>query len=243
MIGIITHRQQINHRDYGAIYFNYIEAVYLAGGTPLLIAQINEDDYIEHMLDIIDGLLIPGGVDVHPKFYGEPIFRNCGTINEDLDHFEFNIIQRAHRRGLPILGICRGLQVLNVAFGGSLYQDIQYYPLLDETITHAQDRQRIPEYQPVHSVKLKVGSRLFDVFEDEEVMVNSYHHQFIKDCAPIFEVVATSPDDIIEGIESKEDNFVVGVQWHPEKMFKQNPEQLELFKSFIGYAKKFKRNE
>lgn len=241
VIGIISHKQQINGREYGAIYFNYMEAILDAGGIPILIGQFDDENYIKQVLDTIDGLLIPGGVDIHPKFYQEPILKQCGAIDEALDRFELHVMKLARIRGIPILGICRGLQLINVAYGGSLYQDISYYPHNDETVVHAQDRYRLPQHEAVHSVTIKQDSKLFDAYGNETIMVNSFHHQFIKDCAKDLEVVAIAPDGIIEAVESKVDPFVVGVQWHPEKMFHKDPVQRKLFHYFIEHAIKYRQ--
>lgn len=235
IVGIIAHREIRNGREYGGIYYNYIEAIKQSGGVPILIPPLLDADDQDQLLTLIDGILIPGGGDVHPKFYQEPISRKCGAIDQELDEFEIHFIQRARERGCPLFGICRGMQVLNVAFGGSLYQDIEYYPRLDDRITHAQDRHRIPEHLPVHPVKIQVGSRIFEALDQEDVMVNSFHHQLIKDIAPGFVAVAASPDGIVEGIESTEDPLIIGVQWHPEKMYKQDPLQRKLFDFFIDY--------
>lgn len=213
------------------IFNEYIQAVILAGAVPILIPVTNSTVVLDRQLDLIDGLIVSGGYDVNPDRYNEEPHRLLGNTSHSRDDFEFYLVEQAYKRHIPYLGICRGHQVLNVAFGGTLYQDLS---LKDDTyIKHSQ---KSDPHKPCHSIKVSPNSNLFNIF-GETYKVNSFHHQGVKDVAKGFLVSATSPDGIVEGIELIDnENFLMGVQWHPEIMAEDDNKTLELFKYFIKHC-------
>jgi putative glutamine amidotransferase len=163
-----------------------------------------------------------GEREVHPTVYG---------VNADRDHLELALVRAAVARDLPVLAICRGIQVLNVALGGTLYQDLQ-----DDHPAHACHRQPGAPSEPFHTVRLEPGSCLARTYALTDAPANSFHHQGIKEVAPGLRAVGWSPDGLIEGLESVGNTFVVGVQWHPEVMFEAHPEHLRPFAGLVGAA-------
>jgi putative glutamine amidotransferase len=213
----------------------YIQAVVAAGGTPIVLPVINNQTAIHRQAQIIDGLLVTGGFDIHPLLYGEEPFERLEFIDPDRDNHEIELVTMAHGLNKPIFGICRGIQLINVAFGGSLYQDISQSP--GSYIKHMQKSKR---EVAGHTVEIMKNSRLYEVF-GEFVVANSFHHQAVKEVAAGFMVNALSKDGIIEGIEKAGANFVVAVQWHPEHMIYRYPVMLNLFKRFVTEAAKWQQ--
>lgn len=210
----------------------YIEAISLAGGIPLILPILQNQDQLKSQLDLIDGLLLCGGDDVHPEFYGEEPHLALGNTFTERDHHELRLIKYAKKAEMPILGICRGMQLLNVAFGGTLYQDIpQQYP----TNNHCHLQTLAPALSE-HKVILSAGSHLHQIFNRSELHVNSLHHQGIKKLADSLQATAHAPDGMIEAIEAKEEPFLIGIQWHPEQMIKSEPIMQVLFKAFISHC-------
>jgi putative glutamine amidotransferase len=218
-----------------AIRDNYTGGVLAAGGLPIIFPISGDDPgLIEGYLDSVEGLLFTGGEDVAPAYYGEARDERCEEPDADRDIFEIALARRALTQRLPILGICRGLQLLNVAAGGTLYQDLTCRP---GTLLHhsADGKQR---QNAVHGVRIKPGSRLHAMMSVTESEVTSTHHQFVKALAPGFRIAAESTEDeIIEGIESPDHPFLVAVQWHPERMFQRHKEQLALFQGLVSAAR------
>ncbi|WP_125764232.1 gamma-glutamyl-gamma-aminobutyrate hydrolase family protein [Companilactobacillus hulinensis] len=203
-----------------------VNAILAAGGVPVSLPYLPEDK-IDILLDKLDGILITGGPDVDPTFMGEEPIPELGTTNRNRDLFEIPLIKKAVAKHVPILGICRGAQVINVALGGSVYQDlaVQY-----DAPTLLKHHQNAPGDQPTHHVKVEESALQKSV--GTESFVNSRHHQAIKEPAPSVKIVAEAPDGVIEAIEN-EDASVQAVQWHPENLWQQYPEQLAIFKDFV----------
>ena len=213
---------------------SYTRSVYRAGGLPVLIAPPRDEADPEEalqILDRIDGLLIPGGVDVASASYGEAPHPALGRVNPDLDALEVPLIQAALRRETPLLAICRGIQALNVAAGGTLYQDLPA-----QAPGAIQHRQAAPRWHASHTVTVGADSRLGRILGGEQAAVNSFHHQAVKKVAPGFVATAAAPDGIIEAIENPDLPFAVGVQWHPEGMWQRHPVMLELFTALVAAA-------
>ena len=198
----------------------YYKQVLKAGGTPLIIPPDSNREVLFATLDRIDALLLTGGADINPLYQGEEPQPTLGGINDERDLPELLITRLAYNRQMPILGICRGIQTLAIALGGKVEQHIS------SGIKHSQDADR---HVPTHSVSLLHDSTLYNIYKDipflpesepypEQLAVNSFHHQAVKDPGPHFRVAATAPDGIIEAIESTEHKPIVGVQWHPECM-------------------------
>lgn len=213
--------------------YDYIKAVELAGGVPVLIPVIKGAPHIERYISIIDGLVITGGADVAPQSYGEEALPELGEIEIHRDKMELKLFREAREWQMPILGICRGAQIINVAMGGTLYQDI--YSQLSSVTEHSDFSK--PRGDASHTVKIVEHTKLKRIFSEEIVGVNSFHHQAVKELAPGLIVNALSTDGIIEGIESIEDRFIVGVQWHPENMVDKHFLMKELFIGFISMCK------
>jgi putative glutamine amidotransferase len=231
-IGITSWHHRDDEERWEAVLDGYTRAVLQAGGLPLIlpIAQ-TEAALMADYLEAIDGLIMTGGADIHPSFYGQIVLERCGEIDEDRDRFEVELLRAARDRDLPFFGICRGLQVLNVALGGSLYQDLSYRHATDPA--HQSSREWRGE--PAHPVVIAAGSRLAEIIGARELPVTSTHHQIIRDLAPALEVSAVAPDGVIEGIEGP-GRFLLAVQWHPERMIPRHPEQLALFRALVDHA-------
>jgi len=206
----------------------YSRAIQYSGGAPLLIPIAQNRDTLQTILDRLDGLLLSGGPDIHPRFYGEQPLPGLGEIDEDLDRMELEIAGVAFQRDLPILAICRGIQVLNVSRGGTLYQDIRSQ--VQESINHTQPADKGTN---THSISIEAKTFLHRIFKKKEIWVNGKHHQAIKDLAPGLIVSAKASDGIIEAVEHPEKKFVMGVQWHPEGTWRDDPFSKKLFRAFI----------
>lgn len=210
----------------------YVNAILNAGGLPLLLpAKGSENDCLE-LAEHLDGLLVPGGADVSTLLYGEEALQPVTMMNSSNDRFEIALIRRMAELNKPIIGICRGIQVINVAFGGSLYQDIP-----SQIQTKQNHYQKGPRYEPFHYVELEEGSKLADIFHCRTLAVNTFHHQSVKDVADGFRVTAKAHDGVIEAIEHKE-KYILGVQWHPECMVDVHDEFIPFFDNFIQEAAK-----
>lgn len=207
---------------------DYVIAVSESGAVPYILPIIDDESQIEAQIANIDALVLSGGHDVNPKDYGEEPMQKLGTTSPERDAYDYLLIKHAMKRGIPILGICRGHQVINVYFGGSLYQDLEY---IDGCfIKH--DQFNNPEIA-THTVHVSDDSKLKDVF-GKEVMVNSFHHLAVKDLGKNLRVVAKSSDGLVEAIEYVGYPYLIGVQWHPEMMAaKGNDKMKALFVSLI----------
>ena len=195
-----------------ALYANYLDALQRVGLTPVLVTPAHGSRDIDALLSICSGLVLAGGEDIDPSRYGEEPIPQLGPINPPRDVAEFRTLEAALERDLPVLGICRGHQLLNVFFGGSLYQDIGV--ATGEGHLHLQTT---PWGSHHHDVTVERDSRLGRAIGRERMEINSYHHQAIRELAPTLEVTARADDGLIEAVESKEHRWLVGVQWHPER--------------------------
>lgn len=221
-------------KERSAVVRDYIDAVGLAGGIPIVLPVVERENLIEQQMALVDGLLLSGGCDVSPLFYNEEPKKGLETVNTDRDLYEIQLIKIARRLKKPIFGICRGMQLLNVACGGTLYQDI------DLSFSSAlQHNQKAKPDEAVHHVHLVPKTNLQHIFTEESILANSFHHQAIKELASNLRANAHSSDGIIEGVEGiEEDHFVLAVQWHPELMIKKHPIMLKLFHVFIEAAQR-----
>ena len=207
----------------------YVKAVIRAGGLPFLIPSGVEGDATQ-LVERIDGLLLSGGDDINPLLFDEEPHPNLGTVTPARDATELEITRQMLKQDKPILGICRGIQVLNVAVGGTIYQDCTKQ--IDRPIL--QHYQKAPIGHPTHFVQLAKGSLLEELAGREQILVNSFHHQSLKDVPEPFIVTGTATDQIIEAVESAQHQFVIGVQWHPELLAEiGDTMSLQLFDRFI----------
>ena len=210
----------------------YVWAVERAGGIPIVLPVTTEKDVIARYLSVIDGLLLSGGVDVAPAYYGQEPHPRLGSVDADRDTTELPLIREAVAQDVPIFAICRGIQALNVALGGTLYQDLpSEYP---SDIAHRQEQNQIPRDQPSHSIRIDPESRLRAVAGAQEMRTNSFHHQALRNVADGLRVTAQAPDGVIEAVESPTHRYVVGVQFHPEETAPKDEKSRRLFESFVA---------
>jgi putative glutamine amidotransferase len=210
---------------------DYVNSVIAGGGSPVILPVINDDEAIEAQMRNVDGLILSGGYDVDPLLYGEEPTQKQDFIYPEIDDHDIKLINAAFKMNKPILGICKGIQVLNVAFGGTLYQDLSH--IEDCFIKHSQNSKRD---MPGHTIEILKDTKLHKILGDS-TRVNSFHHQAVKEIAPNFVANAWSKDGVVEGIEMQGDRFVLGVQWHPEGMFEKYPIMVKLFKAFVEATK------
>lgn len=214
---------------------SYIEELRKVGAVPWVIPLIPQDpDTLQEIFDRLDGVFITGGVDVDPGRYGEPKTPLCGTIDPDRDAVEIALLRHALNRNLPVLAVCRGIQILNVACGGTLYQDVSAQVPAALKHDYFPTPERPCRKYLAHDVTVKAGSRLGHILGDARVPVNSMHHQAIKDLAPGLAATAYAPDGIIEAVEGTDSQYLVAVQWHPEELTETQPGQARLFRTFAG---------
>lgn len=212
---------------------DYTAGVAAAGGLPVVLPFMTGDKALADFVDRLDGLLLTGGVDIDPSYFGEEPIPQLGEVSPIRDEMEWKLTQEFLKKNKPIFAICRGIQVLNAVAGGTLYQDLGA-----QKRNVMQHSQKAPRWHASHEVLLTAGTKLQGIFEADRIRVNSYHHQAVKNTAPGFVVSATAQDGIIEAIESIDHRYVVGVQWHPENMWRRNPEFHKLFKTFVENCEK-----
>lgn len=208
----------------------YIQRLGLAGAAPIIVPLLRSDDALRAIYERLDGLFLAGGVDVDPSYYGESPHPKLGDVNRDRDRVELALLRWALEDDMPILAVCRGIQVLNVAAGGTLYQDIEAQ--VPHAIRHNYHKVKPRNYR-AHEVTVEPGSRLSTVMGTQAISVNSLHHQAVKDVAPTFRATARAVDGIIEGIEGLNGHFAVGVQWHPEALAEEDAAMQALFDRFV----------
>lgn len=205
----------------------YCDQIVRAGGVPMVLPPVDDAEVLINMFEGIDGLVLTGGADYNPLWYGEQPEKELHTINSTRDLPELLLTRLAFNRQIPILGICRGVQTMAIALGGNLVQDLK------TTLKHSQDA---PRSEATHSVTITEGSTLYGLY-GQKTFVNSFHHQAVKDCGSHLHVVATAPDGVIEAVESTEQKALMGVQWHPEWM---GDEGLKLFEWLTQRSREFK---
>jgi putative glutamine amidotransferase len=212
-----------------ALGLDYPRAVDAAGGIPVVVPPMAASD-LDGLLDRLDGLLLSGGPDLHPSYYGAEPHDCLGPTEPPLDEFELNLLRAADERRLPILAICRGLQALNVCRGGTLYQHVP------EDIGGAiQHRQSEPGRVATHPVRLEAVSRLAKALGEAQLDVNSFHHQAVHELGHGLRAVAWAPDGVIEGLEATDREFVLAVQWHAESLTARQDHR-QLFERFVEAA-------
>lgn len=213
---------------------SYYEAVERSGGVPIVLPNTKKRNSVYVLLNLLDGLLISGGNDVDPVFYGENREAKNLDITPERDLFELSLVRKTRDMGIPMMAICRGMQLLNVAFGGNLYQDFSTEKSFRD---HTLEGSTI--YRKKHAIIIQEGSMLFDIIRKKRIMVNTSHHQMVKKVGTGLVTTAWSEKDgVIEAIETEEDSFLLGIQWHPELMMDKNSKVL--FDSLIQSARKYK---
>jgi putative glutamine amidotransferase len=218
-----------NHYNMGR---NYIRSIVDTGGVPVMVPVALAERDLRQMYDMADGVLLAGGPDVAPSAFGEEPHEKTAGVEIERDVAEYLLARWAVADDKPLFGICRGIQSLNVALGGSLVQDIPTQWQSD--LTHNGHYEKAARDQVLHIVDIDAGSRVEAILAGTCVGVNSFHHQAVKRVADGFMVTSRAPDGIIESIEMPDLRFMVGVQWHPEEMSQSRPDMLNLFVSFVS---------
>ena len=210
---------------------DYIDSIEASGGVPVVLPYCEDEEILDVFVKKCDGFLFTGGQDISPSFYNEAPSDKLGRTCSLRDNMEFKLFATAFAADMPIFGICRGLQLMNAALGGSLYQDIPTQ--LPSTLTHSQKK---PYDAAVHEVKLSEKSKLCKLFGKESLEVNSLHHQGVKILAPVLKIEAVSPDGLVEAFTCPDKKFVNAVQWHPEYLYKNDVNSRLLFDAFVKAA-------
>lgn len=218
--------QAYAHDDKFSLKYAYTDALLSAGAAPFVCAPVPDRAYLEAIVSNVDGVMLTGGDDVAPELYGDIQTSRCKAVCRFRDEFEIALVKLCAMRGIPTLGICRGIQVMNVAFGGSLYQDINGH------------MQNAPKSEGCHEVR--VTDMLARIYP-EAASVNSFHHQAIKRVAPSFTVCARSDDGYVEGICQRYADFFIGVQWHPEHMVNSDKSARMLFEEFVHACERYRK--
>lgn len=230
IIGITTFHDIDVEKSFSLASNNYLSAVENAGGVPLYIPISEDMEDVKSYLNVVDGIIFSGGEGICPLKFNENPSQKVSYINHSRDNFELALFREAYNRDMPILGVCRGAQLINVALGGTLYQDI--FSQIQNCRGHMPQGMKV--YDLFHQIDIEENSKLFDIFKNRKLEVNSFHHQAIRDIGKDLKVTATAKDGVIEGIESLSRKFLVGVQWHPEDLTLKHEEFLSLFKALIN---------
>ncbi len=231
-------RQDMGGRE--ATYFlraRYLESIQDLGGTPVILPLVSDPTVCRQLLKGLDGLVLTGsGSDLAPKLYRERKQYPFKVMSQARADFELEMARQVAQTSLPTLGICGGMQSLNVALGGNLYQDI-----LSQIPKSRQHLQTTKATRMAHSIDVRPRSLLRTIFRQPKIRVNSSHHQSVKVVAPSLKISAMSPDGVIEAIESPHHPFLLGVQWHPEFLYKQDLMARRLFKAFLKAASTYRQ--
>ncbi len=208
----------------------YVLSLELAGGTPLFVPCLEDRDEVSRLLEMADALLVTGGPDFEPRDYGQQPHAKFGSVSPERDLLDRWVLEFSQANpDLPVLGICRGIQSMNVIAGGTLVQDIP-----SEVTGALKHSQGAPGWYGTHDIEVTEGSRLREIFGSARVSVNSFHHQAVLDVAPGWKIVARADDDVVEAIERVDGGFGLGCQFHPELMVERKPMILALFQAFVG---------
>lgn len=219
----------INERNAAFAPLPIVEAIVKSGGLPVILPSV-EPKLVTDYLDLFDGIIFAGGSDIDPTFYNEEPHEKLGQTNLLRDRFEYALVKAAVKSQKTVMGICRGMQMINVALGGTLYQDLS--EMSNGTFKHSQDA---PGNLPTHHVNISDHSYL-STLVGKRLYVNSRHHEAVKKVSPMLKVVARADDQVVEAVESRNDNQILGVQWHPENMFNHDSASQAIFSDLIVRA-------
>jgi putative glutamine amidotransferase len=234
LIGVST----MNHHTPDGTHFlvmwpTYIRALEAAGAVPLLIPLTDDLTTTRALYELCDGILIPGGEDVDPQQYGEEPHEKLDTVDRQRDSVELQLARWANEDSKPLLGICRGLQLINVALGGTLYQDLPSQ--LPESINHRANFADRRWEQVTHGIEIEPDSRLAGLLGGAEIGGNTMHHQAVKDLAPVLRAVGRAPDGVVEAFEGSGGNYIMALQCHPEHLWDETePRWGAVFADFVA---------
>lgn len=229
IIGILA---EVDNEIITKVQNSYINAIEKSGGIPILLPYVQDDKTIESLVDVCDGFLFTGGRDIDPLRYGEQVKDTCGEIQKYRDELDLKVFQRVIATSKPILAICRGAQLVNVALGGTLYQDIS-----TEIKTGIPHQQSEPNFCTSHSVQVFENTPLFDLVGEKSIPVNSFHHQAIKKLGEGLEVMAVAEDGIPEAFYVSGERYIRTYQWHPERLCDHDIYNRRIFDDFIEACK------
>lgn len=225
------------------LWKEYVDSIAKAGGIPILLPSLADFSFYDEYLDEVDGLFITGGDDIMPCEYGEePLagFKLEWPMTPERDRFEIEITKKALERNMPVLGVCRGLQIINVVFGGTIFQDIDMQTNRSLKLKHFQE---CPYWYCQHEIIVDSNSKFYEIMDGEKnIRVNSMHHQAIGKLGTNISVSATAHDGIIEAIECNEYDYAIGVQWHPERLYEREKKWYKLFHSFVVASQAYQSN-
>lgn len=227
-IGLDGNVNNLEGSDMVSVYMSYVRALDMAGAVPLIVPPTTDRDVLPRVLDGLDGLVLTGGLDLPPEWYGQEPHPKTQLAHPLRLEGSRRLTEAALARGMPILGICMGCQLLSVALGGDLIQDVP--SLVGTAVRHA-------PYESFHLARVEPGSRLAAILGRKEIEVNSSHHQAVGRPGQGLRAVAWAPDDIIEALEGEGDRFLLAIQWHPERLA-DRPEHLALFRALLEAARK-----
>ncbi len=221
----------------------YMAAVLATGGIPMLLSPDMDEDRLALCLSHLHGVLLTGGGDIAPRLYHAMPQQGLGEVSPLRDGFELPLVRACHERQIPVLGICRGIQVMNVALGGTLCQDLATQFLgPSESKTPMLHNQTSPGQYSSHSIHIDKGSNLFAIVHETMIHVNSFHHQAVERVAPSLQTSSMAPDGVVEAVEDAALPFFLGVQWHPERMYRTDEFAYALFLTFVRAAGAYAMN-
>lgn len=223
-------------KDRFVLNSRYVEAIQAVEGIPVLIPFCRDEEVSAYM-NRVDGVLLTGGDDIDGRYFNEPTYRFAGKIIPQRDQQEICIAKICLQENIPILGICRGMQIMAIAAGGSIYQDIEKQYAKLPLIKH---KQEAPRWYGSHRVHIVNASKLGAIVRKEFIYVNSFHHQGIREIGDSMIISARSEDQLIEGFEDQNHRFYLGVQWHPEHMYEKDMEQKRIFQNLILAAREYR---
>lgn len=232
IIGVTVWKENKDANVYEKVNEWNLKSIEDFGGIPVMLHMTKNDEVIDEYVKMLDGIYFTGGGDINPLLFNEEPIREIGNVEYDRDEFEMKLYKKASEKNIPILGVCRGMQIMNIADGGNVYQDL--YIQRPETNNHS--CKYTFEGNEFHTVNIRENSMLHEILNTTEIKTNSYHHQAIKELGEGYVATAFAKDGVVECIESTKLKYAIGIQWHPEVMYAKHPVFGKIFRSFIDAA-------